>query len=99
MTTDLKSDAKAPPPPTMPKAIYAVGGHDIHARAAGATDRQLALLIHGWSSSSFALSPLFPLFDRFQCIAVDLPGYGASPALPQRVTIPLYADLMATLIR
>jgi pimeloyl-ACP methyl ester carboxylesterase/CRP-like cAMP-binding protein len=39
------------------------------------------------------------LSKRFSCIAVDLPGYGSSPALPYRATIPGYADLLAELIR
>ncbi len=45
------------------------------------------------------MSPLIdPLSQRFRCIAVDLPGYGKSPRLPERTTIPRYADLMAELI-
>jgi len=36
--------------------------------------------------------------QRFRAIAIDLPGYGASPPLPKRVTIPAYADLLADFI-
>jgi pimeloyl-ACP methyl ester carboxylesterase/CRP-like cAMP-binding protein len=68
----------------------------IHAVEEGQPNRQVALLIHGWSSSWYAMSPLIGLMSqRFRAIAVDLPGYGASPPLPERVTIPAYADLLA----
>ncbi len=80
--------------------IYTVNGMDIHASEAGNPDRPLALLIHGWSSSRYALSPLFDqVKDRHFTVAVDLPGYGNSPAPAQRLTIPFYADLLADLIR
>lgn len=79
---------------------YIVEGHRIHARREGPYNAQVALLIHGWSSSWYALSPLLPLLSkRFSCLAVDLPGYGNSPALPHRATIAGYADLLAELIR
>ncbi len=65
----------------------------------GTPGRQVALLIHGWSSSWYAMSPLIGLLaQRFRVIAVDLPGYGQSPRLPERTTIPEYADLLAELI-
>jgi pimeloyl-ACP methyl ester carboxylesterase/CRP-like cAMP-binding protein len=68
----------------------------IHAVEEGQPNRQVALLIHGWSSSWYAMSPLIGLMSqRFRAIAVDLPGYGASPPLPERVTIPAYADCLA----
>jgi pimeloyl-ACP methyl ester carboxylesterase len=38
------------------------------------------------------------LAQRFHCIAVDLPGYGESPPLGQRTTIPSYVELLADLI-
>jgi len=71
----------------------------IHAIEEGHPNRQVALLIHGWSSSWYAMSPLLGLLSqRFRAIAVDLPGYGASPPLPERVTIPAYADVLANFI-
>jgi pimeloyl-ACP methyl ester carboxylesterase len=80
--------------------IYTVNDQPIHVHEEGAERRQIALLIHGWSSSWYALSPLVPLVrDRYRVMAVDLPGYGESPPLPYRTTIPAYADLVATLIR
>ena len=61
---------------------YNVGGQTIHVVEAGKPGRQVALLIHGWSSSWYATSPLLGLLaQRFHCIAVDLPGYGQSPPI------------------
>lgn len=81
------------------EAIYTVEGLPIHAVLAGKPNRQIALLIHGWSSSSFAMSPLVgQLSQRFSCIAVDLPGFGKSPPFPQRASIPIYADILADLL-
>lgn len=83
-------------------AIYTINGQRIYAREDDdrRSNAQVALLIHGWSSSWYALSPLLPLLSkRFTCIAVDLPGYGKSPPPVNRVTIPWYADLLADLIR
>jgi pimeloyl-ACP methyl ester carboxylesterase/CRP-like cAMP-binding protein len=79
--------------------IHTVNGQSIHAVEEGLPSRQAALLIHGWSSSWYAMSPLLGLVSqRFRAIAVDLPGYGASPPLPGRVTIPTYADLLADFV-
>ncbi|NUM44157.1 MAG: alpha/beta fold hydrolase [Anaerolineales bacterium] len=79
--------------------IYEVDGQPIHAITAGKPNRQIALLIHGWSSSSYALSPLTGLLSqRFSCIAIDLPGYGKSPRLPERTSIEGYADLLINLL-
>ncbi len=80
-------------------ALYRVDGQEIDVVEKGPRNRQVALLIHGWSSSWYALSPLLDLLSlRFRCLAVDLPGYGKSPPLTGRVTIPAYADLLAELI-
>lgn len=79
--------------------IYTVNGQDINIVERGRPDRQKAILIHGWSSSWYALSPLMDLVaQRYHCMAVDLPGYGQSPPFPFRTTIPAYADLIAQLI-
>ena len=80
-------------------AIYNVNGQQLHVIEEGQPNRQVALLIHGWSSSWYAMSPLLGLLgQRFRAIAVDLPGYGESPRLQQRTTIPQYADLLAEFI-
>lgn len=79
--------------------VYTVGGQPIHAAEAGRPGRQVAILIHGWSSSWYAVSPLLGLLaQRFHCIAIDLPGYGNSPPFSEPATIPAYADLVAGLI-
>ncbi len=81
-------------------AFYTINGQRMYVREDGQPDKQVALLIHGWSSSWYALSPLIPLLSRrFRVLAVDLPGYGSSPALPGRVTMEAYADLLAGLIQ
>ncbi len=65
----------------------------------GRRDRQLVLLIHGWSSSAYAMSPLMKLLSqRYWCVAVDLPGYGNSPRLKSQVSIDKYADLLAEFV-
>lgn len=80
-------------------AIYTIRGQDIHVVEEGPKNRQVALLIHGWSSSWYAMSPLIKLLrQRFRCIAVDLPGYGKTPRLPYRPTIMDYADILAELL-
>ncbi len=79
--------------------VFKVGEQLIHYVEAGKRGRQVALLIHGWSSSWYATSPLLgPLSQRFHCIAIDLPGYGQSPPFAERTTIPKYVDLLADLI-
>lgn len=80
-------------------AIFNIDGQQIHAVQQGQPNRQVCILLHGWSSSWYALSPVLPLLSqRFNCLAIDLPGYGQSPPLKERVTIEAYADLLAKLI-
>jgi pimeloyl-ACP methyl ester carboxylesterase len=82
------------------KQVYTVGTQDIHVREEGTNNGDTAILIHGWSSSWYAMSPLLPILNRrYRCLAVDLPGYGDSPRLPERTTIAGYADILAALIR
>ena len=79
--------------------IYTIHGQDVHVVEIGEPSRQVALLLHGWSSSWYAVSPLVELLSqRFRCIAVDLPGYGESPLFEDRATIPRYAEFIADLI-
>lgn len=76
-----------------------IDGVKVHYVQQGKPNRQVALLLHGWSSSWYALSPIMPMLAaRFSCIAVDLPGYGESPPLKERHTIAGYADLLAKMI-
>ncbi len=79
-------------------AKYKINGQEINAIEEGNPDRQLALMIHGWSSSWYAMSPLIGLVSqRFRAVAIDLPGYGSSPPLPERVKIETYADILTDL--
>ncbi|MCS6887175.1 MAG: alpha/beta hydrolase, partial [Chloroflexus sp.] len=79
--------------------VFSIDGAKIHALDVGPRHAQLAVLIHGWSSSSFAMSPLIPLLSRrFRCVAIDLPGYGESPPLRERATIGRYAQIVGRLI-
>lgn len=79
--------------------VFSIDGAKIHALDTGPRYAQLAVLIHGWSSSSFAMSPLIPLLSRrFRCVAIDLPGYGESPPLRERATIGRYAQIVGRLI-
>ena len=81
------------------RQVFTVDGQEIVARVQGPRRGRPLLMIHGWSSSWYALSPMMAaLSDRYRCVAVDLPGYGESPRLPERATIPAYADLMAGLL-
>lgn len=78
---------------------FDIRGQKIHVMEAGNPGRQVALLIHGWSSSWYATSPMLALLaQRFHCLAIDLPGYGQSPRLSGRTTIPRYVELLADLI-
>lgn len=82
------------------RKVYTVDGRTIVVREQGPQRGRLLLLIHGWSSSWYALSPLLPyLSERYRCVAVDLPGYGESPPLPEPASIEAYAELLAGLIR
>jgi pimeloyl-ACP methyl ester carboxylesterase len=79
--------------------IYNINGQELHVLEEGAPNRQKAILIHGWSSSSYAMSPLSALLSqRFHCVSVDLPGYGASPPFKNGTTIQKYAELIADLV-
>ena len=81
-------------------SVYVINGQAVHAVEEGPSQYQTALLVHGWCSSWYALSPLVGMLSqRFHCLAVDLPGYGKSPPFPHRATIPAYADLLAEFIR
>jgi pimeloyl-ACP methyl ester carboxylesterase/CRP-like cAMP-binding protein len=79
--------------------VYNIQGQEVHVVEEGSPNRQKAILIHGWSSSSYAMSPLSGLLSqRFHCISVDLPGYGQSPRFEGKTTIARYAELIQNLI-
>jgi pimeloyl-ACP methyl ester carboxylesterase/CRP-like cAMP-binding protein len=80
-------------------ATYHINGQEIHTAEEGSPNRQKAILIHGWSSSSYAMTPLAGLLSqRFHCISVDLPGYGSSPPFEGRTTIQRYAETIRDFI-
>lgn len=80
-------------------ATYTVNGQAIHVHEEGPPKGRVAILIHGWSSSWYAMSPLLPyLSERYRCLAVDLPGFGDSPALPDQATIDRYVEMIKGLI-
>lgn len=84
---------------TYEHGTFTINGQEIHFVEAGQRGRQIALLIHGWSSSWYATSPILGLLaQRFHCIAIDLPGYGKSPRLNEQTTIPAYVDLLADML-
>src|SRR5262245_31563711 len=79
--------------------IYIINEQTIYTEEEGPANGPVAILIHGWSSSSFTWAPVLPsLSRRYRCIAVDLPGFGQSPAPQNPPTITGYADLIAGLI-
>jgi pimeloyl-ACP methyl ester carboxylesterase/CRP-like cAMP-binding protein len=79
--------------------VYHLNGQELHTIEEGSPNRQKAILIHGWSSSSYAMSPLSGLLSqRFHCISVDLPGYGSSPPFEGKASISRYAELITDLI-
>lgn len=79
--------------------VYTINGQEIRTEEEGSPKRQKAILVHGWSSSSYAMSPLSALLSqRFHCVSVDLPGFGSSPRFKERTTIDKYVDLLADFI-
>jgi pimeloyl-ACP methyl ester carboxylesterase len=81
-------------------SLVTINGQQIHITEEGPAHGPVAVLIHGWSSSSHTWKPLIPqLRRRFRCLAVDLPGFGNSPAPRERPSIEGYAELIAGVIR
>jgi pimeloyl-ACP methyl ester carboxylesterase len=80
--------------------LHIIDGQPVYIRESGPSYAPIALLLHGWSSSSHTWRPLLPLLStRFHCLAVDWPGFGNSPAPPESPTIDGYARLAAAIIR
>lgn len=54
----------------------------LHYRSAGAADKPVLLLIHGWGGSSRYFRPVMQILSTdFYCLAPDLPGFGETPPL------------------
>ena len=57
------------------------------------------LFIHGLSSNLQVWTRNLPVLSaRYRCIAVDLPGYGQSPALPGQVSLQRFSALLIELL-
>ncbi|HWQ11946.1 MAG TPA: alpha/beta fold hydrolase [Roseiflexaceae bacterium] len=80
-------------------AVYTINQQPVYVQECGPPNGPLAVLIHGWASSSFTWKPVLPsLSRRYRCLAVDLPGFGQSPAPAAAPTIAGYADMVADII-
>lgn len=80
-------------------AIYSFNGVPVHLHMHGPAHGPLAVLIHGWASSSYTWKPVLPVLSRrYRCVSVDLPGFGDSPRPGRPPTIGRYADLIAQVI-
>jgi len=68
-------------------------------RTAGPRNGRTLLFIHALADCGLAFTPLFetPLADSFRLIAVDLPGFGASPPRDDVRTIAQHAKVVAAL--
>lgn len=80
-------------------ALYTIEDQTLYLEETGPENAPYAFLIHGWASSSYTWKPILPaLSRRYRCVAIDLPGFGRSPAPSRPPTIIGYADLVARLI-
>jgi len=67
--------------------------HTVHG-----SDGPPVLLLHGLGSCAADWAPQRPVLDpRYRVVAVDLPGHGATPLPPGRLTIERMADAVAAL--
>jgi pimeloyl-ACP methyl ester carboxylesterase len=77
--------------------IVQVNGQDIAYRQSEGTGRPV-VFVHGNSSSSATWRHLLagPFGQRYRCLALDLPGHGASPAAPDAAgySLPGYAAVV-----
>jgi pimeloyl-ACP methyl ester carboxylesterase len=81
-------------------SLYEVNGQTLSVREEGQGQRTVAILIHGWASSWYAVSPLLTqLSQRYHCFAVNLPGYGSSPRIQGRVSIAEYSKLLRAFVK
>jgi pimeloyl-ACP methyl ester carboxylesterase len=71
-------------PPTTVHRV-AADGVSVFYREAGASDRPVLLLLHGFPTSSFMYRELIPrMADRYRVLAPDLPGFGFTEVPPER---------------
>ena len=55
------------------------------------------LLVHGYGGAAWNFSELAPLLGGRRLLIPDLPGHGASSALPAAAPLAAYADVVAAL--
>jgi pimeloyl-ACP methyl ester carboxylesterase/CRP-like cAMP-binding protein len=80
-------------------SIFTLNDQPVYVQESGPANGPLAVLIHGWSSSSFTWKPILPALNRrYRCLAIDLPGFGKSEPPREAPTIPGYADMVARII-
>jgi pimeloyl-ACP methyl ester carboxylesterase len=53
------------------------------------------LLIHGIGATRAFWDPIVPLLKGFDCVAVDVPGFGDAPALAQAIDEPVTVARLA----
>lgn len=70
-------------------------------RMAGRRGSRSLLFIHAVADCGLAFTPLFatPLAETFRLVAVDLPGFGASPRQDDVLTISQHAEAIVMLTR
>jgi pimeloyl-ACP methyl ester carboxylesterase len=68
-------------------------------RMAGRAGGRTLLFVHAMADCGLAFTPLFatPLAETFRLVAVDLPGFGASPRRDDVLTISQHAEAIVTL--
>jgi pimeloyl-ACP methyl ester carboxylesterase len=72
-----------------------VAGRPIHYRVAGRGSAPPLLLVHGWGGSSrYWRGTLRELADRGPIYAIDLPGFGVSPAISDEATSRRMAEVV-----
>lgn len=77
-----------------------VGGRAVNVIELGPADGEAVVFIHGLSGSWQNWLENLPYFADagFHCLAVDLPGFGASPMPPAEITITGYAEMLDELM-
>ena len=75
-------------------------GGQLHYRRAGRVGAPVLVLLHQTPSHSAMYAPLMAaLADRFDCLALDTPGFGSSDALAEGFSIPAAAAALSAAVR
>lgn len=85
---------------TQCERFVEIGGRKLNYVDLGDKDKPVLLFVHGimgtWRNWIFNL---LPFADRYRVIAVDLPGFGLSEMPKDPLTMQVYSDTVAELIR